>query len=305
MSASAFIKRYLHWQFGVLQRLGVDVLPRHFYSEIPDLGRLRSSAAWRKAFSLTGVNGADSDSQLAFARTITAPAPLKAQGDDIYARACAENGAVGYGPIEAQFLYAYVLAKKPARIIQIGAGVSTSLILQAAQLAGYVPRITCIDPFPTSLLKRFAAEGKIELLAEPVEAVDPEMVCELSPGDLLFIDSTHTLGPAGEVTRLILEWLPRTPVGVQVHFHDIHFPYDYPTDILDGALFFQHETALLLGFLTMNSGYRILASLAMLHHARPAEFYENFAACTPRRMRDGVAVSAGVYPSAVYLERIA
>jgi len=65
----------------------------------------------------------------------------------------------------------------------------------------------------------------------------------LAAGDLFFVDSTHTLGPAGEATRIILEFLPRLRKDVLIHFHDIVFPYDYTPDILDGAMFFPHESA--------------------------------------------------------------
>jgi len=34
-----------------------------------------------------------------------------------------ENGEVGYGPTETDFLYAFATAKRPRRIIQIGAGI--------------------------------------------------------------------------------------------------------------------------------------------------------------------------------------
>jgi hypothetical protein len=48
------------------QRLGVDVLPRHFYSEIPVIRELRRTQHWRAAYSLFGVDGVDIPSQVDF-----------------------------------------------------------------------------------------------------------------------------------------------------------------------------------------------------------------------------------------------
>src|SRR6266581_4195332 len=64
------VKRLLARAFALGQRLGVDILPRHFYSEVPDLRKLRRTAHWRKPFSMIGVNGADPDEQLAFVRSL-------------------------------------------------------------------------------------------------------------------------------------------------------------------------------------------------------------------------------------------
>jgi hypothetical protein len=110
------------------------------------------------------------------------------------------------------------------------------------------------------------------------------------------------LGPAGEVTRLVLEWLPRVAPGVHVHFHDITFPYDYQPNILN-ALFFPHESALLHAFLCGNESFRIQCSLSMLHHARRAELMEIFPRYKPCTNEEGLAVDKGDYPSSIFIER--
>lgn len=61
-----------------------------------------------------------------------------------------------------------------------------------------------------------------------VEEADFGIAGQLAAGDLFFLDSTHTLGPAGQVSRIILELLPLLPAGAWVHFYDILFLYDYP-----------------------------------------------------------------------------
>ena len=294
-------KELIRRQFVFLQRFGFDLLPRHFYSEIPDTRRLRTTSTWRKAYSMVGVDGADCDEQLAFVRTTVRPD--LPQRHDIYHTACEDNGEAGYGPIEGEFLTHYIITYRPRLVIQVGAGVSTSIIRRAAKIAGYEASITCVDPFPTDYLRRLALDGAITLLDRAAEDLSFDVVGQMRAGDLLFIDSTHTLGPAGEVTRLVLEWLPRLAPGARVHFHDIMFPYDYPQDILTSALFFPHETALLHAFLCMNESFRIQCSLSMLHHARQRELMALFPSYRPSTTEDGVLVRPGHYPTSIFLER--
>ena len=235
------------------QRLGFDVLPRHFYSEIPDVQQLRQSDHWKSPFSMIGVEGADAEGQLAFVREVCTPDLVeRMRAGELHRRASEENGETGYGPIEADFLYAFVRSKRPRQIFQIGCGVTTALCLMAAEDAGYTPEIVCVDPYPTDYLKRLAREGKVTLVEQKVELVELGRISALGNDLLFFVDSTHTLGPAGEVSRIILEMLPRLKAGAWVHFHDISFPYDYDRNTLDSALVFPHESVLLHAFLAYN-----------------------------------------------------
>jgi predicted O-methyltransferase YrrM len=297
------VKRLLARAFAVGQRLGVDILPRHFYSEIPDLRELRRTEHWRKPFSMIGVRGADPDEQLAFVRSLmTDDVRRRIARGDIHATACARNGEPGYGPVEADLLYAFVFAQRPQRIVQIGCGVSTAVCLLAASEAAYRPTITCVEPYPSAFLRTAARSAEIVLIPQPVETLDDGFLADLGPDDLFFVDSSHTLGPAGEVTRIVLEMLPRLAAGVRVHFHDIWFPYDYSGGILNGELFFWHETALLHAFLAGNRRTRILASLSMLHYARRAALAQLIPTYKPRTDSDGLAAGPGHYPSSIFLE---
>jgi hypothetical protein len=295
-------KKLLVKLFHVGQRLGVDVLPRHFYSEIPVIYRLRQAEAWRRPYSLLGLD-ADPEEQLRFARDVVTPAIRDhLHRCDVYGAACVTNGEPGYGPIEAQFLYAFVRRWRPMRIVQIGCGVSTALCLAAAKDENYHPAITCIEPYPSPFLITASQAGQIRLLQEKVELLPPDFVSELKSGDLLFVDSTHTLGPAGEVTRIILDMLPRLAEGVNVHFHDIWLPYDFSPTILDDGLFFWHETALLHAFLCFNYRFRVRLSLSHLHHQRTRDISALFSGYEPLQIDRGIAISQGHYPSSIFLE---
>jgi hypothetical protein len=297
-------KDLLQGTFHLGQRFGFDILPRHFYSEIPDIGKLRNTTAWRKARSFSGVRS-DLDAQAAWLETCAGPYSAALGGFGIHREAVKMNGSdEGYGEVEADFLYCFVRAMRPKQIVQIGCGVSTAVCLLAARDEGYVPEIVCVEPYPTQFLKRESEAGRIRLIAKKVEEAGPGIVEEVTPGGLFFVDSSHTLAPAGEVNLIILEFLPRLTAGAYAHFHDIHFPYDYAPDTISSALFFQHETALLYAFLVLNPYFEIAASLAMLHRQRLEVLERAFPEMKARRFEDGLNAGEGQYPSSIFLRRV-
>ncbi len=52
------------------------------------------------------------------------------------------------------------------------------------------------------------------------------------PGDILFVDTTHTVKLGSDVNFIILDVLPRLAPGVIVHFHDIFLPFEYPRHLV-------------------------------------------------------------------------
>ena len=297
-------KNLLRTVFEVGQHLGVDILPRHFYSEIPDIRTLRHSTQWRLPRSMEGILG-DIDAQTDWVDKCTKAYRTGLRGFQIYESAVRMNGSDGgYGEVEADFLYCFIRANKPARIIQVGCGVSTAICLLAAKDEGYTPQITCIEPYPTDFLKRESEAGRLNLVAKKLEDVGPACASSLGSGDLFFVDSSHSLGPAGEVNLIILEILPRVAEGAYVHFHDIYFPYDYAPTTLSSALFFQHETALLYSFLLLNERFEIAGSLAMLHHQRLDKLLEFFPDVNPATFDRGLNTKEGQFPSSIFLRRV-
>jgi hypothetical protein len=295
-------KKGLHQSFLIGQRLGFDILPRHLYSEIPDIRALKNHGSWKEPFSMIGVSGAAFEPQLTFVgNCLTPDVVAHLITTDVYAAACRDNGSPGYGRVEADILFAYIANHKPAEIFQIGCGVSTALCVAAARYAGYSPRITCIEPFPTPLLIRLAEQGSIRLERIRAQLIDLSSIEALSADVLFFVDSSHTLGPAGEVSRIVLEMLPRLKKGAVIHFHDILFPYDYAPDILKDALFFQHESVLLHAFMTYNARFSILASCSMLHYGAQQALRTLLPNYSPAQHDCGLLAGAGHFPSATYI----
>ncbi len=299
-------KRLIRRMFEHGQRLGIDLLPRHFYSEIPDIRHLRRTVHWRAPLSMTGVAGADIASQVEFVRACCSrPLVEKITTARIHAQGCERNGAVGFGPVEADFLYALVASRQPKQIFQIGCGVSTAVCLLAAAHAAYTPQVICVEPYPTAYLVEEASRGSITLIKEMAQTLSLSTVDALGDDVLFFVDSTHALGPAGEVTRIMLEMLPRLKCGAYAHFHDITFPYDYSRHVLDSALFFQHESVLLHAFLAFNRRFRLLAALSMLHYSAPETLAECLPNYRPAGNDGGLNVGKGHFPSSAYLQVVA
>ena len=113
---------------------------------------------------------------------------------------------------------------QPRLIIEIGGGFSTLLLTEAAA-RNNTSALTCIEPFPQEFLKQ-GFPGLHRLIEKKVEDIDLEFFSELHSGDILFIDSSHTVKIGGDVNYLFLEVLPRLEPGVIVHIHDIFLPFD-------------------------------------------------------------------------------
>lgn len=280
----------------------MDLLPHHFYSEIPDIAELKKNRTWKEPFSLIGVDGADLKQQLEFVRECCELWVDDQKTAHPYAHACSKNGAPGFGPIEADFLHCFIRSQKPGRIVQVGCGVSTAVILSAAKAAGYRPEIVCVEPYPNSFLLDSDRSGEIKLVAKKAENLGLDIFLELGKNGLLFVDSTHTVKPGSEVSRLILEILPRLRKMSWVHFHDIYFPYDYSRRLLTEDVFFPHESVLLHAFLVNNRKFTIKACLSMLHYSKSSELGLFFPNYKPSQNDHGLEISKGHFPSSIYLQ---
>jgi predicted O-methyltransferase YrrM len=291
-------------EFG--QRFGVNITPNHFYSEIPNFRHLRSTNYWRKPMTMYGILGSDTKPQIEAARACTTPYLDVLRSRNIHQESSRLNGEAGFGPNECDLLYSFIRSRKPNKVIQVGCGVSTATIqLAVADEPGYRPEVVCVEPYPSEFLKRSRTEGKITLLAEMAQTVPFESLTDLEPGDLLFVDSTHTLKPGSEVPILIGEILPRLKPGVFAHFHDIAFPYNYNPWILDNRLFFHRETTLLYGYLVNNPTITIDMCMSMMQFNELDAMKQILPNFKPGEHDRGVLTKDGDFPESIYLKILA
>ncbi len=300
------LPRFLRWILEFGQRFGVNITPNHFYSEIPDFRHLRNTEYWRKPMTMHCILGTDTGKQIEALRACAEPYLEVLRARSIHTEASKLNGESGFGRNECDLFYCFLRSHKPSKLIQIGCGVSTAVAsLAVADEPGYHPHILCIEPYPTAYLKQLDRKGTITLLPEMAQKVELDRLTDLSAGDLLFVDSTHTLKPGSEVPILIGEVLPRLVPGTYAHFHDIAFPYNYNPFLLDNRLFFHRETTMLYAYLVNNPTIAIEICMSMLQFDRleaMKQLLPNFAPGTHDR---GVLETPGDFPESIYLRTLA
>ncbi len=223
------------------------------YSPVPDLPA--DEALWTKpAVSLIGV-GLDVEAHLRFLETTLAPylAELDRPDSPLGARFPLWNGY--YQSVDVEVLYAMVRHLKPRRVLEIGSGRSTFVTAAACARnaeEGSPADLVAVDPEP-----RVALDADVRLERAAAQELPLERFLALEDGDVLFVDSSHSVKLGSEVNFLVLEVLPRLRPGVVVHFHDIFLPYEYPRAwYLRGT--FLAEQYLLHAFLIGNEDYEIL-----------------------------------------------
>jgi hypothetical protein len=147
---------------------------------------------------------------------------------------------------DALFLALMLRHLRPARVLEIGSGHSSALVLDAAAVwLGGQTRMTFVDPNPERLMALLGAgESGAEVLPVPAQDVPMSRFTDLGPNDVLLIDSSHVLKPGSDVHFLLLEVFPRLAPGVRVHLHDIFHPFEYPLSWLQAGVAFNEAYAL-------------------------------------------------------------
>ncbi len=299
------VKKGLRSAFVIGQQIGVSVLPYHFYSQIPNIKELSGEQYWRNPMSMVGIDGSDIAEQIQCLSDFCQSEFLTAVTSySIHEKAVKENGeSSGYGVIEADILYCFIRRHQPKKIIQVGCGVSTAVILMAARDANYQPKIVCVEPYPMPYLVNLQEKGHIILVKEKAQKVSLNQLIDIGRNDFLFVDSTHTVKPGSEVNRIILEVLPRLGPETWIHFHDIYFPYDYGRKLLSEDLFFWSESTLLHAFLIHNAHCKLKLSQSMLHYHVPEKLSSIFPHYDPQDNNHGLKGKEGKhFPSATYLQ---
>jgi hypothetical protein len=198
-----------------------------------------------------------------------------------------ENG--WFGSVDAEVLYSVIRRFHPANVVEVGSGFSTRVVRRAINDGKLNTKITSIDPNPNTNVQPFADEY-IRAAVEDVDAL--QILNLLKAGDILFIDSSHTVKTGGDVPFLFLEILPRLPAGVLIHIHDIFIPFDYPPEwVIEGWGW--NEQYLVHAFLAYNEAFEILWPSSYMWNRQQAAIIE----VVPS------AAAAGKQPSSLWLSK--
>jgi len=248
--------------FRLAQQHGYHILPNAFYTPIPDTDKL-PAALWDEPSAMPGVAMND-ERQLELALQVfprykgeLEQFPLQPD-DDPYAYFQDNDYFVG---MDAIALHCLLRHFQPRRVIEVGSGFSTRITCQALRLNGG-GELICVEPYPNPVLR--SLPGIQQLIEKPVQELPLSHFTSLQAGDILFIDSTHTVKIGSDVNYLVLEVLPRLQQGVLVHFHDIFLPREYPQGWITQTLMFSNEQYLLQAFLAFNAAFEVEFSSAYL-----------------------------------------
>jgi SAM-dependent methyltransferase/predicted O-methyltransferase YrrM len=162
-----------------------------------------------------------------------------------------------YPPLDAWVLAGLLRHLRPALMIEIGSGYSSLVTarINREQLDGSL-KFVCVEPHPRQFLLD-GVDGISELCVEPIQDTALERFDDLGDGDILFIDTSHTVKTGGDVTWIFHEILPRLAPGVYVHIHDVFLPGDYPEPwVMEGWGW--NETYLVRSFLSYNSAFEVV-----------------------------------------------
>ncbi len=168
---------------------------------------------------------------------------------------------------DAIFLYSFLRKHKPKRIIEVGSGFSSAVMLDTIDSCfSQKPEITFIEPHPERLISllREGDREQVRLIDRKIQEVSPDVFLALKSGDLLFIDTSHVVKCGSDLQFIMFEILPCLQKGVVVHFHDVFYPFDYPSEwLLEGR--YWNENYFLRAFLSYNSEWSILFFNTYVH----------------------------------------
>jgi hypothetical protein len=247
--------------FEFFQKLRINVSKNYHYSPIPDVRSLQKNNVWEQETKLHGIELREFEQLEQIERIVPqyrAECQFPIESTPVPYQYYMRNGT--YGWLCAVLYHSLIRHYKPRRIIELGAGRSTYISARASVLNqenGVHTELIAVDPFPGTVLQK-GFPGLSQVLVQRAEDLSPDFFADLSDGDILFIDSTHTVKIGGDVTFLFLEVLPRLKPGVLVHIHDIFWPRNYPKKFVLDRHYFWAEQYLLQAFLAFNDHFKIL-----------------------------------------------
>lgn len=166
-----------------------------------------------------------------------------------------------FGCYDASVLFSMLLEFRPRRVIEVGCGHSSCLLLDTNErFFDGALKFTFIDPSLDNLKHQFGDSGAGDalLISSPVQDVARKEFEQLEENDILFLDSSHVSKTGSDVNYLLFEILPALKPGVLVHIHDILYPFEYPEEWVLKEKRSWNEPYLLRAFLQYNSAFEIV-----------------------------------------------
>lgn len=252
-----------------LQALGINLIPVNFYSNTPSIAETLSAYEYTEStppylncgiFEPENLR-AELLELLPYSQDFT---PAHAGNMDTCRSYFWENGQFMYS--DAMSYYAYIRRIRPKNIVEIGSGFSSLIALEALGHNG-MGRLRCIEPFPRPFITALGQEGALDLHTQRAQDVTADTLnAMLEDGDILFIDSTHTVKTGSDCAHIYLRLLPRITRKITVHVHDVFLPFGLPQHWAIDHQIYWTEQYLLLALLIDNPRTKLLFGSAYHKH---------------------------------------
>lgn len=211
----------------------------------------------------------------------------------------------GYGYLESIILQSMIAKIKPKKIIEIGSGVSTFCMLSALKDLNYKFEMLIIDPFVSKQLETLVGKNSnITIIREKAENLEISDYLNFN-ADFLFIDTSHSVKPLGDVDFIYNRLLPKINNCI-IHIHDIYFPYLYQANLKENPWYQWSETQLLYCYLTNNNKSKIILNTSELFHNKRDVFVKIFPNVKLAKFEKGLRIDKDrdrYFPSSIYLEQ--
>lgn len=262
--------------------------PGHYYSTIPNLKEIEENADVIFSEKKLAEIELNTENQIKLLNTFKS-----FYSGYPYLKECSlryKKGGAWYRYSDSVFLYCMMRSFRPERIIEVGSGDSSLIMLDTIELY-FNSKIRCtfIEPFPERLLEKLnETDKKVHtIIRDKVQSVKLETFQILDKNDILFIDSSHVSKVGSDVNYLLFEVLPSLRPGVLIHIHDIFYPFEMPRHWVLENRWFWNENYLLHAFLMNNKNYEIVAFNTYLQKIETDWFRNEMPECLIRNDSSG------------------
>lgn len=245
-----------------LKRYQTSFIPGHYYSTVPNHEDIDIAIKWASTNDIQGID-LNQENQINLLKRL-----VEFYGTLDYSEHQESKNRYHYlnnyfQHSDAVLLQTLVLYKRPKKIIEIGSGFSSALMLDIKDKYFKSDlELIFVEPYPEERLDKLLRESdmidkSVKIVKSKVQDVHIEYFSSLSENDILFIDSSHVSKAGSDLNFLLFKILPVLKSGVLIHFHDVFFPFEYPENFLKRG-FYWNENYLLQSFLMYNKAFEIL-----------------------------------------------
>jgi GT2 family glycosyltransferase len=258
-----------------LEKHKLQIVPFNFYSPIPSIKDIE--AGWETKITPPFFEPEIYDNEVMKDFLVSTLMPYAKEFDppkdgDEDSTDCFFWNNSQFSNADALALYCFVRHLRPKTVLEIGGGFSTLIIDQAIRMNGF-GEIWEVEPYPRWFLRKLTTITRF--FAQTVQELPLSIFDELQPGDILFIDSTHTVKASSDCTFIYLKGLKRLKTGVFVHSHDIYLPGSLPKDWHFNHQLYWAEHYLLQALLIDNSKFKVIFG-SNYHHIYNKKLLDSF-----------------------------